>query len=798
MICPDLDELEQYASNEMDAGSSAQIRRHVEGCPACRICVSDVIENLRIVGPVRQALGHAGTAAGRASDLEPPTMIGPYRVIRELGRGGMGVVYEAEQAEPNRRVALKVLHPGMDTDGRSERMFRREVQTLGRLRHVGIATIHEAGRASDGRPYFAMELVSGASLTEHARRAELPLTQRLELFRRVCDAVAYAHQRGVIHRDLKPSNILVDVTGQPKVLDYGLAKALAPDDAIPALTGNDETARIQGTLPYMSPEQVRGVPAEIDVRSDVYSLGVVLYELLCGQLPYRVNRLQLAEAARTICEDAPVRPSALSPAVRGDLETVLMKALGKSPDERYSSVAALGEDVERVLQNLPVLACAPTLGYQLRKLVSRHPIPSALVAALVLLTLGSAVITGILYSQASRHLERARHAEAHAEQEAQRALREAETATMVRDYLVNVFHLSSPDAARGDTVTARQLLDHAASRIESDLTRAPEMRATLMFTIGRVYANLGLYARAVKLLEDALTLRQSIDPAARETATISAELAQALLKVGDLARAEQMSREALRILGLRGGVDMLHTSMVLGTLADIEQLRGNLPGAEAAMYEQVELLRRTPNGEVGLPRALNSLGGMLAERGAFAEAIPLLEESLAVLARVEPNNHLTRLKLRGNLAWLLANCGRNDEADAMIAEVLPERRRILPPQHPTLATSLVTAGLIALNRGKPEDAEPMLREALTIREAAFGAASEPACEARGFLAQCLLDQHKLGEAQAALLDSHRLLASTTGSMGRMRTECLQRLIRLSELSGDSEAASHWRSRLDDE
>lgn len=338
---------------------SDEIQTHLRECPSCQRLATEYKASI-----------HAVVDASRPPEPQLPSRIGPYVIRRRIGEGGMGIVYEAEQQNPKRLVALKVVRGGQFVDEYRLRMFEREAQTLGRLRHPAIAGIFEGGRAEDGQPFFAMELVRGVPLNEYVRQQEMPRTARLKLFVAICNAVNYAHQRGVIHRDLKPSNILIDGDGQPKVLDFGLARITEPDGALKTETVN--VVRIMGTLPYMSPEEVRGIPEEIDTRSDVYSLGVVLYELLTGELPYTVRRAALPEAARIICEEPPRSPRTVDRSLPADIETIVLKAMEKAPLRRYQSVAALVDDIERFLADQPILARRASAFYHLRKYFVRH------------------------------------------------------------------------------------------------------------------------------------------------------------------------------------------------------------------------------------------------------------------------------------------------------------------------------------------------------------------------------------------------------------------------------------------
>ncbi|MHC4347072.1 MAG: serine/threonine protein kinase, partial [Planctomycetota bacterium] len=416
----------------------------------------------------------------------PGQHIGRYEVKRTIASGGMGTVYEAVQDHPHRPVALKVMRRGA-ASSRAMRRFQHEAEILGRLRHANIGQIYEAGTFDEGhgvQPYFAMELVKGRPLPAYCESAQLGTRQRLALFARICDAVQYAHQQGIIHRDLKPDNVLVDDSGEPKILDFGIARATDAD--IQATTLRTDIGQLIGTVPYMSPEQVTGDPGALDTRSDIYSLGVVLYELLCGRLPHDLREKNIPEAIRMIREEDPTPLSSINRVFRGDVETIVAKALDKDKDRRYQTAAELAADVRRYLQNEPIVARPPSTFYQLRKFARRNrPLVAGVIGMFALLIAGIAG-TGTGFLQARN---------------------QARKATATNEYLMRLFTSGGMDDmdphAGEEVLTLEQLVDEASRNLSSAFPDWPDVRADLLFQIGRMSRSLGRYDKMESHLRQA-------------------------------------------------------------------------------------------------------------------------------------------------------------------------------------------------------------------------------------------------------------------------------------------------------
>jgi tetratricopeptide (TPR) repeat protein len=635
-----------------------------------------------------------------------PSQIGGYRILRVIGEGSMGTVYEAEQERPRRIVALKIIKPGLATTPLLRR-FEQECQVLGRLQHPGIAQIYEAGTADAGhglQPYLAMELVRGTRLDEHA--AKLEIRARLDLMARICDAVEHAHQKGVIHRDLKPANILVDQSGQPKILDFGVARVM---DSDVQLTTHSEMGQILGTLPYMSPEQVTEDAGALDTRSDVYAIGVILYQVLAGRLPYEVKKTHLAEGVRIIREKDPSRLSVVNRTFRGDVEVIAAKALSKEKEQRYQSAADLAADIRRYLKDEPIVARPPSTAYQLRKFARRH---RALVAGLA--AAFAVLLVGVVIS--SWQALRATRAEKVAKNEAAKA-------EAVNEFLQSMLSAVDPSAMKGREVTVRLVLDEAAKKVaDGSLRDQPEIDAAVRTTLGKTYQALGLYPEAEPHLRAALeTRRRLLDPEHVDVAASANNLASLLHDQGDRAGAEPLYREAIRIRRQVLGPEHPDLASSLNDLGLLLFQGGDLTNAEPLYRESIAIQRKTLGEEhPDVAQGLNNLAGVLRVRGDVAAAESLYRESLAMRRKVLGDEHPDVAQGLSNLAALLQAGGDLAGAEPLYRESVAIRRKALGDEHPDLAVSLNNLATVLRFRGDLAGAELMQREALAIWRKTLG------------------------------------------------------------------------------
>ncbi|MBA3480730.1 MAG: tetratricopeptide repeat protein [Pirellulales bacterium] len=630
----------------------------------------------------------------------PGTVIGPYKLLQQIGEGGMGVVFMAEQAVPlQRTVALKIIKPGMDTRQVIAR-FEAERQAVAMMDHPNIAKVLDAGTTDSGRPYFVMELVKGIPITKYCDEKHLPLRARLELFTQVCQAVQHAHQKGIIHRDIKPTNVLVaeyDNHPIPKVIDFGVAKATA--QKLTERTMFTEFGQVIGTVEYMSPEQAKFNQLDIDTRSDIYSLGVLLYELLAGSTPFEGKRLHEAafdEMLRIIREEEPPKPSTrlsatdqlasiaasrgsepkkLCGLIAGELDWVAMKALEKDRNRRFETASAFAADIQRYLDDEPVQACPPSAAYRLRKFARRNKAPLAAMAAVALALVLGLIVSAAGFVQANRERKLAQENEA-------RARIEAAKATAASDFLEEMLSSANPDSSKGAAYTVRQLLDESSLRLRDQFNGEPEVEAAIRAAIGNAYRRLGLMEKAEPHLQKAIELRQHF------LGSDHPDVAQSLIdhsfngfESGSLAAAETESRQALAILQRRNVKDertLRAFSMLILILREQRKLvEAEATGDQALAFANEAGLR--DHREVAM--ILHNLVPLKIEAGDAAGAERLAVKAVAMNRRLNGNEHPETGWAVFHLGVAYAAQEKNDEAEKSFRETLTIFRKQYDESH---------------------------------------------------------------------------------------------------------------------
>jgi serine/threonine-protein kinase len=726
--------------------------------------------------------------------------IGPYRIVRELGHGGMGVVYLADRADDQyrHRVALKLMRGGawVAGDNHLARRFREERQILASLEHPGIARLLDGGVTADGSPWFALEYVDGTAIDRYCDAARLTILERITLFCSVCDAVAFAHRNLVVHRDLKPSNLLVTERREVKLLDFGIAKLLAHADGA---DGDAVTRTIVRALTpeYASPEHIRG--ERVATASDVYSLGVILYELLTGRRPYAAGRASLHDIERAVLDDAPTPPSAvvgrnvggpnaengdstrdravaearnttperLRRTLEGDLDAIVLTAIRKEPDRRYTSADQLAGDLRRYLAGLPVTARRDGRAYRAGKFIRRHRAGVAATALGALLLLGFSIVTAV---QSAR-----------LRAQAERITIERDRAQQVSGFLVTLFRSADPFSGSGPATTVREVLDSGAARVDRELADQPELRAELLRAIGMSYMSLGLAPDARRLLERALAIpNQAIRDGEPHEVSVKQSLAQVLQELAQYQAAESLYRDVLdwRRRALPPG--HTHIARSLTTLATAVSAQARYAEAEVLVREALAIDRaQHPADPRSVSQSLNNLGNILTRQGRYAAAESTHREAYAIRRAAVGEDHPETANSLVNIAAALGQQGRLREADSLFrialavkrarlgerhvdvatdeagfaqllelegnyreAEVLfrhaiETHRRWRPDGHPRTATALLGLGELLMARGDARAAEPYLREALRSVRAALPPEHPSVAHATRALDRCL-------------------------------------------------------------
>jgi tetratricopeptide (TPR) repeat protein len=682
------------------------------------------------------------TTAGEPLDHGGEQWIGPYRLLHRIGEGGFGTVFLAEQRVPMvRRVALKIIKRGMDTRQVIAR-FEAERQALAMMDHPNIATVLDAGATRDGRPFFVMELVHGDPVTEYCDRETLPTRARLNLFVQVCHAVQHAHQKGIIHRDLKPGNVLVavvDGTPVPKVIDFGIAKATT----VPLTEKTVVTERHQviGTPEYMSPEQAEMTGIDVDTRSDIYSLGVLLYELLTGTTPVERRRLREAgwagiprmirevdpptpstrlrevlAAQPQIAERRASDPSRLAASVRGDLDWIVMKCIEKDRTRRYDTANALAADVARHLAGEPVLAAPPSAAYRVQKFVTRNKtaVGAALLTVLLLVAGIAGTTYGLLRAQAGRREAERQRVEADAQ---------TKTAEQVLAVYQDMLHGVKAEVARGrDTALLKEILDKTRTRIEAgEFKERAAAELALRSTLGLAYLDLGDQATAERILSAALQLarEKSVgDLAHLPEATTN--LAGVFFESGRVRDAEQHFKAALDLYRRRHSGDHQDVANALSNEASMLEQLGRFAEAETLHREALSMRERLFKGDhADIAMSKANLAFALQQIGKFEEAERLHRDALAMRQRVYVSPHLQIAVSQNNLAMLLGTLGRDEEAAVLYRDALAIRQQLYKGDHLSVASGLANFGFAKNRLGDFAGAEELFREALEMRRRLF-------------------------------------------------------------------------------
>ena len=722
------------------------------------------------------------TASGISFRLPADAFTG-YENVEAVHHGGQAVVYRARQIATGRDVAIKVMKEG-PFGGPADRVrFEREIQILGQLRHANIITIHDTGEAA-GHFFFTMDFVDGPPLSEYVETAGLGLRAMLTLFGKVCDAVNAAHLRGVIHRDIKPSNIRVNSAGEPIVLDFGLAKLTTPEPDTAAMT---VTGQFVGSMPWAAPEQAEGNPADIDVRTDVYALGVVLFQLLTGRFPYDITGT-MREVLQRIAAAEPRRPSLIDARIDNEVETIVLKCLTKERERRYQTAGELARDLRHYLAGEPIEAKRDSVTYMLRKSLRRYRVPLVISTAFVLVIVAALIASLTFWGQAVAQRNHAEAARDTADEQRRIAVAAAAKAAAVNTFLQEMLAAVDPTGPLGSDVTVRAVLDQAARDVDAgSLTDQHALEADVRLTIGRMYAELGLYAAAEPHLRSALAIRES------QSDTQPGELADCLSALGDLLRRAGRFDEAQEFLAraLQVRTDAFGSSSVLvaDSLADIAAVlseKGEFDTAEQNLRDALSVYRGSADDATPqIAAALTNLADLFNQRGDYATAEPLYEEALTMRRQALGEDHLYVAANLNNLAVLLLEQERTAEAEPLLREALRIRELRLGDSHPSVATSMANLASCLRKQKKFEAAEKLSREALEIQRAVLPPAHPDLGAALGNLATVLCETNRFAEAEPLL---HEAMEIERAALGDKHPSLAEKLFNLAFVRGQ---ANDW-------
>ncbi|MHC5109076.1 MAG: tetratricopeptide repeat protein [Planctomycetota bacterium] len=687
-----------------------------------------------------------------------------YTIMGEIHRGGQGVVYEATQESTRRKVAIKIIHQRAASGDVARLRFERETHVLGRLNHPHIVTIHDSGIA-DGHAYFVMDYVKGLTLDAYAARQELTVDQLLRLFITICDALHEAHVRGIIHRDLKPGNILVDDRGAPRILDFGLAKITEDIDASSAQAVT-VTGQFLGSMPWSSPEQAEGRWNDNDTRSDVYSLGVIFYQILTGTFPYPVVGA-IRDVVRNIVEVEPRRPSSVR-YITDDFETILLKALSKEPQRRYQSAGDFAADLRRLRANEPIDAKRDSHWYVMTKSLSRHRAVVAVVALVaVLLTVGLGVST-TLWQRAVEQRDRALNAEKLAEERladvsAARddAQREALRSQTVERFLGEMLASVTPGLALGrDTTLLREILKTAAARADTELIDQVEVAASVHHTIGNAYESLGLYQPAEHHLRQSLEMRRDVlDPNHPDIARSLTSLGVLFKRRGEYDNAAEVYRESLQIRRKAPQNASWTLVTALTDLGELKRVQNEEEASEAYFREALEIMKGLSGSDSHAEGTLrNNYGLLLRDQGKMKLATDQLRQALKIFER-ELGEHPLTANTLSNLATCLMSQGERQEPEALLQIAIPLQERFLPPDHPQISQSLNSLANILHDKGDLQAAETTYRRVIEALERIHGGPHPDIATTQNNLAIALQDMGRMDEAESLFRDTLQLRRS---------------------------------------